>query len=71
MRTDVQTYGRSSFGLIQFALGSFYADCPHKRMKGYMERKNMQDSVKNIAFIQIFCVEPMKSMPLVRVFTLG
>ena len=33
-----------SFRFIQFALGSFYADCPHKRiiMKGYMERKNMQ-----------------------------
>ena len=30
----------------------------------YMERKNMQleyDSVKNIAFIHVYCVEPMKS----------
>ena len=29
---------------IQFALASFYADCPHKRiiMKVYMEGKNMQ-----------------------------
>ena len=28
---------------IQFALASFYADCPHKCiMKVYMEGKNMQ-----------------------------
>ena len=76
-------HGRSSWrpsvGFIQFALGSFYADCPHKCiipyiMKVYMERKNMQleyDSVKNIAFIRIFVVEPMKSTRVARVFTLG
>ena len=34
----------AAVGFIQFTLGSFYADCPHKRiiMKVYMERKNMQ-----------------------------
>ena len=36
VRTDVRTDGRRPFvaavGFIQFTLGSFYADCPHKRI---------------------------------------
>ena len=28
-RTDGQSSWRPSIGFIQFALGSFYADCPH------------------------------------------
>ena len=70
--------GHPSVGIIQFAFGSFYADCPHKRIiywtytwKGRRCNLNQYDSVKNIAFIQVFCVEPIKSMRLAGVFTLG
>ena len=65
-----------SVGFIQFALGSFYADCPHKRIiynesvHGKEERATC-DSVKNVAFIRVFCVESMQSMRVARVFTLG
>ena len=44
------------FGSIQFALGSFYTDCPHKRiiMKVYSDRNNIQVELirlrKNIDF---------------------
>ena len=32
VRSFVASCVRVEFGLIQFALGSFYADCPHKRI---------------------------------------
>ena len=39
--------------------------------KGRTCNLNQYDSVKNIAFIQVFCVESMQSMRVTRVFTVG
>ena len=39
--------------------------------KGRTCNFNQYDSVKNIAFIRVFCFEPMQSMRVARMFTLG